>query len=626
MAEETPPTPAEVERQVRQHAESLRAAGVEWLPNAPLPPAQRAEPRPVPLPVVEAAPPALQPSLFASGGEAPAGGDLTPEQRCQELAALAERVSRCTRCASLVVSRTQTVFGVGPLDPELCFVGEAPGADEDAQGEPFVGQAGQLLNRIIAACGMKREEVYICNILRCLHGFTKVLTEHGWQQVQRIVARRYAGKVAAVDESGALVWGRITGHHRSPREGRRLVKLCLHSSRQGRRPAGGVFTEDHEVLTDRGYKRIYDLDPIADRVHSGTYQPSLDVRQAIVGMLLGDARFARKTNSFSVAHCEAQRDYVYHKAKLLGVPDSKVKLVSAAYEPRGKTYRRLAFACKATPFFRQLGKTFYPAGRKAILAECLRDFGVISLAYLFMDDGYMRLRPGRAPLAEIATCCFTRDEVELLLRAIRELGVHGYTLPNKRYPRALFDAENTALLSHLIAPYVLESMDYKLIPEHRALPKATLSAGQEAFYDSFTVQTAAPLYSRSCKTVYCLSIERYGNFLTTSGVVHNCRPPGNRTPLPQEAANCREYLERTLELVRPKFLCALGACAAQNLLGTTQGIGRLRGRFHDYKGIPVLCTYHPAFLLPNRSPERKKDVWEDMKKLLARMGRPVPPR
>src|SRR5207302_6733477 len=71
------------------------------------------------------------------------------------------------RCAELAVSRRQTVFGVGPLDPELCFLGEAPGADEDIQGEPFVGAAGQLLNRIIAACGMKREEVYICNILRC---------------------------------------------------------------------------------------------------------------------------------------------------------------------------------------------------------------------------------------------------------------------------------------------------------------------------------------------------------------------------------------------------------------------------------------------------------------------------
>ena len=103
-----------------------------------------------------------------------------------------------------------------------------------------------------------------------------------------------------------------------------------------------------------------------------------------------------------------------------------------------------------------------------------------------------------------------------------------------------------------------------------------------------------------------------------------CRPPGNRLPNAEEAAHCREYLEETLELVRPKYLCALGACAAQNLLGTTTAIGKLRGRFLTYKGIPVLCTYHPAFLL--RSPERKKDVWEDMKVLLAKMGRAIPKR
>jgi DNA polymerase len=74
-------------------------------------------------------------------------------------------------------------------------------------------------------------------------------------------------------------------------------------------------------------------------------------------------------------------------------------------------------------------------------------------------------------------------------------------------------------------------------------------------------------------------------------------------------------------MVRPQYICALGACAAQNLLGTKLAIGKLRGQFHDYRGIPVLCTYHPAFLL--RSPDRKKDVWEDLKKLPARMGRPV---
>jgi DNA polymerase len=106
--------------------------------------------------------------------------------------------------------------------------------------------------------------------------------------------------------------------------------------------------------------------------------------------------------------------------------------------------------------------------------------------------------------------------------------------------------------------------------------------------------------------------------------VIKCRPPGNRTPLVTEAANCREYLARQLELIQPRFLCCLGSSAAQAVLGTNQPLGRLRRRFHDYKGIPVLCTYHPAYLLPHRHPEMKKEVWEDMKMLLARMGRPVP--
>ena len=103
-----------------------------------------------------------------------------------------------------------------------------------------------------------------------------------------------------------------------------------------------------------------------------------------------------------------------------------------------------------------------------------------------------------------------------------------------------------------------------------------------------------------------------------------CRPPGNRTPLVGEAGNCRGYLERQLELVAPKFIVALGGCAATNLLQTTLPIGKLRGRFHDFKGIPVMATYHPAFLLPHRSPEKKREVWEDMKMLLAKMGRPLP--
>jgi DNA polymerase len=83
------------------------------------------------------------------------------------LEAIQARVAPCTKCPHLARSRTQTVFGVGNPDADLMFIGEAPGADEDAQGEPFVGKAGQLLTKIIAAMGFSRAEVYIANVLKC---------------------------------------------------------------------------------------------------------------------------------------------------------------------------------------------------------------------------------------------------------------------------------------------------------------------------------------------------------------------------------------------------------------------------------------------------------------------------
>ena len=101
-----------------------------------------------------------------------------------------------------------------------------------------------------------------------------------------------------------------------------------------------------------------------------------------------------------------------------------------------------------------------------------------------------------------------------------------------------------------------------------------------------------------------------------------CRPPGNRNPLPSEAANCRGYLDRQLALIGPEYICCLGAVAAQNLLETDTSIGRLRGSFLDYKGIKVLCTYHPAYLL--RNPPAKRMVWDDMQILMAAMGIELP--
>jgi DNA polymerase len=97
-----------------------------------------------------------------------------------------------------------------------------------------------------------------------------------------------------------------------------------------------------------------------------------------------------------------------------------------------------------------------------------------------------------------------------------------------------------------------------------------------------------------------------------------CRPPDNRTPLPLEAANCREYLDAQLAIILPQFICCLGACAAQNLLQVETPIGKLRGRMIDFNGMKVLCTYHPAYVL--RNPPAKRLVWDDIQILMAEMG------
>lgn len=100
--------------------------------------------------------------------------------------------------------------------------------------------------------------------------------------------------------------------------------------------------------------------------------------------------------------------------------------------------------------------------------------------------------------------------------------------------------------------------------------------------------------------------------------VIKCRPPGNRNPNPDEICACLPFLRRQINLIQPEFLCALGTFAAKTLLETERPISKLRGEFRDHKGIRVMPTYHPSYLL--RNPEKKRDVWEDMKKIMKEMS------
>ncbi len=116
------------------------------------------------------------------------------------------------------------------------------------------------------------------------------------------------------------------------------------------------------------------------------------------------------------------------------------------------------------------------------------------------------------------------------------------------------------------------------------------------------------------------------------GNILKCRPPENRDPRPDEIISCLPYLQRQIEVINPDIIVALGAHAARTLLNTNKSIGQLRGQFHEYYAglgrppIKLMATYHTAYLLRNYSQENRKRVWEDMKKVLAELGLPIPKR
>jgi len=129
------------------------------------------------------------------------------------------------------------------------------------------------------------------------------------------------------------------------------------------------------------------------------------------------------------------------------------------------------------------------------------------------------------------------------------------------------------------------------------------------------------------KVIVACGLKRSDVFIAN---ILKCRPPENRDPRAEEIISCYPYLQRQIEIIEPEIIVALGAPAARTLLNTNKSIGQLRGQFHEYYAglgrppIKLMPTYHTAYLLRNYSPENRRRVWEDMKKVLAELGLPVP--
>ncbi|MGC1272551.1 MAG: uracil-DNA glycosylase [Planctomycetaceae bacterium] len=186
----------------------------------------------------------------------PTGENITPpntepstvsrEERIRQLSIIETKVSACTRCAELAATRHKTVFGTGDPSAALFFLGEAPGADEDRVGEPFVGRAGQLLDKIIAACRLKREDVYIGNILKC-----RPPGNRNPAPQEAANCREYlSAQLAIVDPDYIVCWGKVAVENllgtkepvgrlrkKFQRYGRAKVAVTYHPSYLLRNPA-----------------------------------------------------------------------------------------------------------------------------------------------------------------------------------------------------------------------------------------------------------------------------------------------------------------------------------------------------------------------------------------------------
>jgi len=505
----------------------------------------------------------------------------------------AAEASTCTRCR-LAQGRTQVVYGVGNPNADLMFIGEGPGYHEDKQGEPFVGAAGQLLNRMLAEVEIPRSDVYICNVVKCLRYNAPVqLGDGSWERIGRLVRHRYDGLVMSVDAEGALVPKRVVGWHATPLAGRRVIRLTYRSAkvagRQGR--VSIELTGDHPVLTDRGYVPAEDLRPddlIA--IGQGLSDLAYDV---VCGTVLGDGHLNRQSAHLSMTHGPVQRDYARFKAELLA--ELRPRVVELQGRIGGRSRPIVHVRTLADRSLRLLRDEFY-ADRKRVPFWIAHALTPRMLAFWFMDDGHLRVRPRRAPLAEIAANGFTEEDRGILVLALAGLGLETKSARGRIH----FGVPATRELSALIAPFVPPAMRYKLHPEVEATvpfdPRGFQPGPRRTMFDLAEIQDVTDR-PRTDVTFFCIDVEDTHNFVTAAGVVHNCRPPGNRDPLPDEIAACTPYLQEQIQLIDPVVVVTLGNWATRFILDKPVSISRVRGQRFPWSGRTVIPTFHPAAIL-----------------------------
>lgn len=562
----------------------------------------------------------FQPDLIPTDAKIP-----IPPGTYQTMTQLAQHCDQCHRCG-LGDSRTHAVVGRGHLQAPIMIIGEAPGQNEDETGLPFVGKAGQLLEKILASVKLDSEkDVYISNINKCLDGYTKVFTKEGAKRLNWIVKHQWSGEVLSVDEYGQLVWRKVTGWHQSRLAGRSLYKVSFRNGKGNIKGDDGyIATEDHPVLTKRGWVSVQELQD-QDLVATGTPCPGARSLQVLLGSLLGDACIG-SDGQFHENHSFQQEAYLKLKARVLNGFRPKLRKYLAKLV-NGRSYESVGMDLLRTFYFHELRQEWYPNGKKDFPVSALEKLDNFGLAIWYMDDGYWRRKEKQGKLrqsidVEIALGDIRKETVEEVVNSFERKGYKTYATFRSTWKLCFRYGEEIRFLKN-IAEYIPSSMRYKLPEELHNIPFNIQAYQEEPTITHWKPVTKTLLAPKpDSHLVYCIDVEDTANFVTPAGVVHNCRPPNNRVPTTEEVAACKPYLLEQIRMVDPKIILLTGATALKSLTGDKRGITKIRGTWIEWEGRLCMPILHPAYLLRNPSREQgspKWLMWQDIQAVRAKL-------
>ena len=530
---------------------------------------------------------------------------LPPEEalRAQE-----RDLQGCRRC-KLCGGRRTVVFGSGNPRADFVCIGEGPGADEDAQGKPFVGRAGQLLTKMLEAVKLDRErDVFITNTVKCfISPRVLIYTANGYKPIKDI----QVGDLVLTHRGRFRPVVYLRPHEKLPK-GSDVITIVIKGGDRRSKPFRITVTPEHPFFVNDAWKQAADI-KVGDQI------TTLGDRCEICGRtyFVRYDRYERRTYRTCGYRCHNKRIFHSPEARAKVRLTMKAQYTDGRRDPKLITRRanertrelvaagqakiqhltaderylgRIALAAKITSGIRRSISGFGEAELKPILdrlgVEYIHHFALPWSALIF--DFAL---PSNKLLIEVHGPGFAYAEQRRSAIKERLAKEHGYLVLNLWW------------LQIMDQPDSVEEILHRILRNHR---------GEYVFLDA-TVVSVDKRKTGADFPLYNIGVDEDESFIATGVVSHNCRPPGNRNPESDELAACAPFLAAQLGAIQPKVILSLGSVATQALLRTKEPIGKLRGRIHLYGSAVLIPTFHPAFLLRNPGQEYKRMAWEDLK-------------